>query len=58
MSMKVQTTAKPVASADHFAPPRAALAMPKQVLTVPSGSLVRSLRNLLWAVAPGLRRLG
>ena len=58
MSMKVQTAAKPVASADHFAPPRAALAMPKQVLTVTSGSLMRSLRNLLWAVAPGLRRLG
>jgi hypothetical protein len=56
--MKVQAAAKPVASADRFAPPRAALAMPKQVLTVPSGSLMRSLRNLLWAIAPGLRRLG
>lgn len=58
MSMKVQAAAKPVASADRFAPPRAALAMPKQVLTVPPGSLMRSLRNLLWAIAPGLRRLG
>ena len=58
MSMNVQTAAKPVAAADRFAPPRAALAMPKQVLTAPPGSVMRALRSLLWIVAPGLRRLG
>ena len=59
MSMNVQTAAKPVAAADRFAPPRAALAMPKQVLTAPRVGLLRGLRNALWAVvAPGLRRLG
>lgn len=56
--MTIQTVAKPVASADRFAPPRAALAMPKQVLTAPPGGFLRTLRSLLWAVAPGLRRLG
>lgn len=58
MNMNIQTVAKPVAAADRFAPPRAALAMPKQVLTAPSGSVMRAVRSLLWAVAPGLRRLG
>lgn len=58
MNMNIQTVAKPVAAADRFAPPRAALAMPKQVLTAPPGSVMRAVRSLLWAVAPGLRRLG
>lgn len=58
MNMNIQTGTKPVAAADRFAPPRAALAMPKQVLTAPPGSFMRAVRSLLWAVAPGLRRLG
>ncbi|OYU38872.1 MAG: hypothetical protein CFE33_13665 [Pseudorhodobacter sp. PARRP1] len=53
------TVSKSGAAADRFAPPRAALAMPKQVLTAPRARFLRSLRNALWAlVAPGLRRLG
>ena len=56
--MNIQTGTKPVAAADRFAPPRAALAMPKQVLTAPPGSFMRAVRSLLWVVAPGLRRLG
>lgn len=59
MSVTIQTSAKPVASADRFAPPRASLVMPKQVLTAPSGSFLGALRSAIWAVvAPGLRRLG
>ncbi len=44
--------------ADVMLPPHAPLTMPKQVLTAPPGSLMRSLRSWLWALAPGLRRLG
>ena len=62
MNVTIQTGAKPAAKqatlADLMAPPRAALAMPKQVLTAPPGSFMQSVRSLLWAVAPGLRRLG
>ena len=62
MNVTIQTGAKPAAKqitlADLMAPPCAALAMPKQVLTAPPGGVMRSLRSLLWAVAPGLRRLG
>ena len=59
MSMTIQTTVKPVASTAQFAPPSAALAMPKQVLTAPRGGFLRALRNSVLAlVAPGLRRLG
>ncbi len=62
ISTAAKTTATPVAKhislAEVMAPPRAALAMPKQVLTTPRGGLLRTARNVLWAVAPGLRRLG
>ena len=54
--------AKPVSSqarlADVMLPPHAPMIMPKQVLTAPPGSFMRAVRSLLWAVAPGLRRLG
>lgn len=54
--------AKPVTQqarmADVMLPPSAPLTMPKQVLTATPGSFMRSLRNWLWALAPGLRRLG
>ena len=59
MTMTIQTGTKPAAKqAALMAPPRAALAMPKQVLTAPPGGLMRAVRSLLWVVAPGLRRLG
>jgi len=63
MSMTIQTAVnsatKTGAAADRFAPPHAALAMPKQVLSAPRVGVLRSLRAALWAVvAPGLRRLG
>ncbi len=62
MSVKMSSHAKPVNSlarmADVMLPPRAPLTMPKQVLTAPPGGFIRAVRNLLWALAPGLRRLG
>ena len=62
MSVTMSSYAKPVSSqarmADVMLPPHAPLTMPKQVLTAPPGSFMRAVRSLLWAVAPGLRRLG
>ncbi|MDZ4310884.1 MAG: hypothetical protein U1A24_10075 [Cypionkella sp.] len=49
---------KQIRVADVMAPPLAPLAMPKQVLTLPQGGLLRAVRSWIWAVAPGLRRLG
>ena len=61
MSVIMSNRAKPVPRiqlADVMAPPHAPLAMPKQVLSASSGRFMRAVRSLLWAVAPGLRRLG
>ncbi len=62
MSVTMSSHTKPVTQqarmADIMLPPRAPMAMPKQVLTAPAGGLTRAVRSLLWALAPGLRRLG
>lgn len=58
MSNRAKHVTKHIQLAYVMAPPHAPLAMPKQVLTAPAGGFMRAVRSLLWAIAPGLRRLG